>query len=147
MRTDPKTNQKKNAQVHTIEWTGLWRQFLGGCELLLMRLLTHTSRIPPSWGRASRTVPALQDWETSKTTLKNYRQQNDEEEQHNLDGLELSTENNLTLLEHSPGRVGTSDPKRVPLGWPAALGHLSLCSSAVVLQLPLLHLTTVACSL
>ena len=112
-----------------------------------MRLLTHTSRIPLSWTRACRTVPALHNWETSKTTLKNYRQQSDEEEEHNLDGLELSTENNLTLLEHSPRRVGTSDPKRVPLGWPAALGHLSLCSSAAVLQLLLLHLKTVACSL
>lgn len=107
-----------------------------------MRLLTHTSRIPLSWGRAFRTVPALQYWETNKTKFKNYWQQNDKEEQHNLDGLELSIENNLTLFEHSPGKVGQSDPKRVPLGWPAALGHLLIRCFAVVLQFCLLQLKT-----
>lgn len=64
-----------------------------------------------------------------------------------LRGLELSTEKNLPSLEHSPGKVGASDPKRVPLGWPAAPEHLFLCSSAVVLPFFLLQPRRAACSL
>lgn len=96
-----------------------------------MELLTHTSGIPVSWGRAFRTVPARWCWEADKTKFQNYRQQKDKEEQHYLDGLELSVENKLTLLEHSPGKVGMSDAQRVHPGWPAALGHFS--SAALLL--------------
>ena len=147
--THPKTNQKKkkNAHVYKTEWTGIRGQFPGRRELLLMGLLTHTSRIPVSRGSSFRTAPALQCWEANKTKFKNYRQQNDKEQQHNLDGLELSIENKLTLLEHSPSKVGMSDPQCVHPGWPAALGHLFLCCP-VALELLLLQLKTASkCSL
>lgn len=68
--------------------------------------------------------------------------------QHDVDGLELSIENKLTLLEHSPGKVGMSDSQCVYSGWPAALGYLFLCCSAVALLLLLLQLKTASrCSL
>ena len=68
--------------------------------------------------------------------------------QHDVDGLELSIENKLTLLEHSPGKVGMSDSQCVHSGWPAALGYLFLCCSAVALLLLLLQLKTASrCSL
>ena len=62
--------------------------------------------------------------------------------QHDVDGLELSTENKLTLLEHSPDQVGTSDSPCVHSGRPAALGYLFLCCSAAALSLLLLQLKT-----
>lgn len=66
-------------------------------------------------------------------------------------GLEFSGAKNLTLLEHSPDKVGLSDLRRAHPARPAALGHLSLCSFAVAPpppQLLLLQLKTVSkCSL
>lgn len=131
--TPPKDKSEKDAHLYQKEWTGrgTWRQLPEGCEFLSMGLLTHTSRIPISRGRLFRTVPARQCWETNKTRLKNYRQQNDKEEQHDGNGLEFSVENRLTLLEHGPDEVGMSDLRRAHPARPAALGHLSLSSFAV----------------
>lgn len=135
--------------MHKTERAGIQGQFPGRCALLLRGLLTHTGRMPLSRGRACRTVPARPCGDANESSCKNCLQQSAKEEQHNLEGPELSIQSTLTLLEHSPTKGGVSDPQRVPPGRPAALGHLSLCCFAVVfLQLLLLQLKAASkCSL